>query len=427
MPTALEGNWPIRHPILAAAIVAALALPAGWASAGGFHSPYQSTTAIGTAFAGATARADDAGFFFFNPSSISSLDGRQTFIDARGFIPNVRIEPSGASSPLGASTLADGQSGNLARNALAPGSTTVAPLAPGLMLGLGTSAHFATDAETSGFWAGRYHLVKSYMVGLNATGALSWQATPWLAVAAGIQVQYMDNRFENTVAIPIGPGAPVEAAAYLKASSWAAGAVAGITLTPREGTRIGISWRPPMTHHMKGRTGARIAGIAVEKVSYDLDLPATASLGLEQRLGRDWRLFAEWQWAGWSRFKGFDFSFASGRPDEHRPIDWQDTWLASLGLGYRLTEATEITLGLALDKGASRTGSGTTLSPDSDKVIAGIGLVHDAAGLGRFSLSYGRVVLDEGIVHANSAASGTLDGKLVGRMDMLGIGYTHRW
>lgn len=403
---------------------AALAWPA---HAGGFHSPYQSATAIGTAFAGASARSDDAGFFFYNPASIAGISQRQTFFDVRAFSPNVRIEPTRAVSPLQVPVLDDGASGNIARDALAVGSVTAIPLAPGLVLGLASSAPFASDVETRGLWAGRYHLQKSYMVGLNATGALAWQATPWLALSAGLQVQRMTNEFRNLAVIPQGAAQPVEAEASLQATGWAASPVAGAVLTPIEGTRIGLSWRSAMTHRMHGETGARAPGIAVEQVSYDLDLPHIASLGLEQRLGRDWRLFAEWQWAGWSRFKGFDFSFASGRPDERRAIEWRDTSIIAVGLGYRLLTSTEVTMGAALDKGAARAGSGTTLSPDSNKLLVGAGLLHDAAGLGRFSLSYGLLLLDDGTVRASNLAGGTLEGKLVGRMHMLAMGYTYAW
>lgn len=419
---------PARAASLAGVIVTmAAAGPPGVVHAGGFFSPYQSATAIGTAFAGATARSDDASFFFYNPASIASLSGRQTFFDVRAFAASVRIEPTRATSPLQHSVLQDGDSGNIARDALALGSVTAIPLAPGLMLGFGSSAPFASDVETVAHWAGRYHLQKSYMVGLNATAALAWQATPWLAISAGLQVQRMSNEFRNSAVIPQGAAPPIEAAAYLEATGWAAGPVAGAIIAPMEGTRVGISWRSAMTHHMSGKTGAVVPGLAVEQVSYDLDLPHVVSIGFEQRLGHDWRLFAEWQWSGWSRFKGFDFSFASGRPSESRPVDWGDTAMLALGVGYHLLHSTEITAGVALDKGAARAGSGTTLSPDSDRLLIGLGLLHAAVGIGRFSFSYGLLLLDDGRVEAGSPTSGALEGKLVGRMHVLGLGYTYEW
>jgi long-chain fatty acid transport protein len=396
------------------------------AVAGGFFSPFQSTTAIGTAFAGATARNDDASFFFYNPSSISSLNGRQTFMDVRGFAPTVEITPSSATSALGTNIVADGASGNLTHKALAVGGVTVLPLAPGLTLGIGSSAPFATHVSAPSDWAGRYHLVKSYMVGMNVTGALSIQATPWLAIAGGVQVQRMENHFKNMALIPVA-FPPPEAQAYLKADSWAAAAAVGVTLTPSEGTRLGLSWRSAMTHRMKGTTGVDRSDVAIEQVRYDLDLPQTFSAGLEQRLSPQWRLFAEWQWVDWSHFKGFEFSFTSGRPNAVRPIYWSDTWLAAAGLGYRLIPSTELTFGVSHDKGASRTGSGSTLSPDSDKTMIGLGIIHDIPGAGRLSLSYGHLFLSDSRVHAASLESGKLEGTLTGKMHMVGLGYTLKW
>lgn len=394
-------------------------------AAGGFHSQYQSATAAGTAFAGASARADDASFFLYNPAVISALEGRQTYIDARAFAPSVEIASSRALSPLGAAVTGD--SGNIARNALAAGSVTVVPIMRGLNFGIGSSAPFATDVETRSQWGGQYHLLRSYMVGLTVNGALSWQATPWLALAGGVQVQRMENRFENLAVVPLSGGSLVEAPAYLKGTGWAAGPIAGLVLTPTRDTRIGLAWKSGLTHRMDGTAGAPAAGVPVERLHYDLDLPPSISIGLEQRLSPSWRLFAEWSRVDWTRFKGFDISFASGRPDEHRPINWQATWLAGLGVGYQLTKRTEITSGLSYDTSASRDGSGSTLSPDANKILLGFGINHDAPGIGRLSFSYGHLWLRDAPVKASSAASGQLDGTLAGQMHTAGVGYTVKW
>jgi long-chain fatty acid transport protein len=405
----------------------AVAVSAVAAEAGGFYSPYQSATAIGTAFAGASARADDAGFFFYNPAIISALEGSQTFIDVRGFVPSVEIEPSRAVNALGLDVTGTGDSGNLARNALAAGSVSVIQLSEDITLGIGSSAPFATDVETRAEWAGEYHLIRSYIVGLNVTAAASLELAPWLALSAGVQIQRMENEFENTAIIPVGLAPPVEARAFMKGKDWGIGAVAGVLLTPRSGTRIGLSWRSAITHNIEGTAGANVPGLPVEHVRYDLELPQTFSLGIDHRVSPDWRLFAEAQLVDWSRFRGFDVSFASGRPNELRPIDWRDTWLLGAGVGWRVLPSTELTVGVSYDTGASEDGSGSTLSPDANKVLVGAGVIYDAPGLGRVSLSYGHLFVEESPVKAASLASGSLDGSLNGHMDMAGIGYTYEW
>lgn len=418
-----------RHPECCAFVagLALLSASIGPVSAGGFYSPYQSATALGTAFAGASARADDAGFFLYNPAIIAGMTTRQTFVDARIFLPDAEIDPHASANPLGIDLSADGSSGNLADPALALGSVTVLPLAPGLNLGLGSSAPFATKIGTEPDWGGRFHLQKAEMVGLNATAAISWQVTPVLAVAGGLQVQRFDADFENNALIPTANGI-LETRAYLKGEpDWSLGAVAGAVLTPADGTRIGIGWRSAMTHEIDGVAKTALPFTPVEHLSFKVELPQFVSLGLEQRLSPDLRLFAEGQWIEWSRFDGFDIAFRSGRPSEVRPIEWKDTWMAAIGVGVRLTATTEMTAGLAYETAAAIDASGTTLSADAEKTTLGLGLLTEIPGVGRVALSYAHVFVHEAPVFAENPASGRLEGTLAGRLDTFGTSVTVPW
>lgn len=396
-------------------------------SAGGFYSPYQSATAIGTAFAGASVRTDDASFFLYNPAIISSFSKAQTFSDVRGFAPSARIVPSQALSPAGTDITSSGDSGNMTDVAAAAGSVTVIPLGHGLTAGFGSAAPFATSVETDSNWGGRFHLKHAYMVGLNATGAVSWQPASWISIAGGLQGQRFETRFENSALVPTGPASAIEVKAFMKGTDWGVGGVAGVVLRPAAGTSLGLAWRSAMTHDIRGQVGAKLAGILVEGANYDIDLPQTVTAGLEQRLTPDLRLFAELQWVAWSRFKGFDISFPSGRPNEVRPVDWKDTWLAAIGIGYRISDATEVTAGISYDTAASTNGSGTTLSPDANKLLAAIGLITQVPHIGRVSMSYGHAFVEDAPVHASNASSGTVHGTLKSSLDMVAIGFTHEW
>lgn len=397
------------------------------ASAGGFYSPYQTATSIGTAFAGASARADNPGFFLFNPALAASFGARESYLDLRGFLPKATISPSSAISPLGASVTNAGASGNLAANALAPGVVTMVPLAPGLTLGFGGSTPFATAVKTNPGWAGRFHLQEARMVGLRQTVALGWQAQPWLAIGVGVQIERLETRFLNSALIPLGPGVIAETSISMKGHSWRAGPVAGLVITPRDGTRIGLSWRSGMPHRVSGTIVAGIAGFPVEAVNYKVRLPQVATLGIEQKFGDSLRLFGEAQWVDWSQFKGFRISFPSGRPDEVRPIRWRDTYLLAFGLGYALRPGTEITGGVSLETAASINSSGTTLSTDARQKTIGVGLSHQIPGWGTLSLSYAHVMVDPARVRAQNPSSGALEGRLTGRLNVVGLGFSARW
>lgn len=137
--------------ILAVGLSAGALLSAETAMAGGFHSPYQSATAMGTAFAGASVRSDDAGFFLTNPATISGLAGSQSWLDLRAFSPHGAITPGRAEDALGRDITGAGASGNIAAPALAPGSVTAIRLHRDWTVGIGSSAPFAKTAIFQSF------------------------------------------------------------------------------------------------------------------------------------------------------------------------------------------------------------------------------------------------------------------------------------
>lgn len=397
------------------------------AEAGGFYSPYQSATAIGTAFAGASVRSDDASFFLYNPATISALEGSQSYLDLRAFAPFARITPDQAVSPLGADVTGDGASGNIVEAAIAPGSVAAWRFAPGWTLGWGGLTSYATDVETGETWAGRYHLLQARMVSMALNAAVSYEVSPKLAIAAGLTGDYFETRFENTAVLPITGVGFVDATAVMKGTDWGMGAVAGLVVSPAEGTRIGVSYHSEIRHCIDGIAFARFPGIPPEATRYRLDLPQYATLGLEQRIDASLRLFGEVQWVDWSSFKGFDISFPGGRPNEVRPVEWKDTWLFAVGFAYAIDAATEVTAGVHYDTAASESGSGLTLSPDAKKTTVAIGLSHDIAGFGRATLSYAHVFAADAPVFASNVASGSLRGTLDARVDMIGVGFTKTW
>lgn len=397
------------------------------AVAGGFYSPYQSATGLATAFAGASARSDDAGFFLYNPATISGLDGTQSYIDVRGFAPSAEITPRRALSPTGTDITTDGASGDIAGEAIAPGSVTAFKLTKDLTLGWGSSAPFATDVKADPEWGGRFHLVKSRMVSMAVTAAASYEIAPGIAVSAGVTGDLFDTRFENVSLLPIPGGAPVEALTFMKGKDWGFGGVLGVVMTPVPGTRIGAAYHSKIAHSIDGFVDARFPGIPSERTRYDVDLPQRASLGLEQRVDNRLRLFAELQWVDWSTFDGFDISFASGRPNSLNPVEWRDTWMVAGGLAYEVNPGTEISAGIHYDMAASQSGSGVTLSADASKIMAGIGISQDVAGFGRVTVSYAHVFALDAPVVAISPTAGTLDGTLEAEVDMIGIGLKHVW
>ena len=401
------------------------------AHAGGFYAPYQTGQSIGTALAGSSARSDDAGFFFFNPATITGLDGATVTFEGRVFVPNVRIQSQQAVSPFGIDITAAGDSGNLSTTQGAPAGFVAIPLTKDLWLGAGVSGHFAVEIDANPTWAGRFQLLKTDMIGVNFSSALAWKITDWLAIAGGIQVQKFEGEFEKSELVPLSPFGPfIEARGFLEGEDWGVGAIAGILLTPTETTRIGVGYRSQISHRLKGTAGAvlPIPGVTlpVDTAEFDVDLPDIVSVGLEQRIGSSLRLFLEGQWVGWSRFKGFDIAFGSGRPNELRAQEWDDTWMGAIGFGYMIQPGTEFTAGVHYDT-AVTDGGGNTLSPDGNRTMIGLGLSHRVMERGVVSLHYAHVFFEDAPINVAQPRSGAFAGTFEADLDIFGVSLRMDW
>jgi long-chain fatty acid transport protein len=374
---------------------------------------------MGTALAGCSARSDDASFFFCNPATISGLDGPNLTLDARLFAPSVRIDSNAASSPLGTNITAAGGSGEMASPVIVPSGFAAIPIAQSLWLGLGVTGPFGLKLDAQPAWAGRFQLSDVDMKGFNLSSALAWRVTPWLTLAGGIQAQQFSAEFEQSRIIPT-PFGPLEARGFLTGKDWAFGAIAGLLLTPTESTRIGVGYRSALSLRMRGDAGVEFPGVPVDSASFDVNLPDVVSLGIEQRLNPAVRLFAEANWVNWSRFKGLDIAFGSGRPHELRPQSWRDTWMVAGGLGYMLRPGTELTAGVHYDTAVSA-GGGNTLSPDGARIALAIGLSQKISDMVAISAHYAHIFIDDVQIAAASPTSGTFNGVYKASLNTVGL------
>lgn len=404
--------WPIAQALAGGVL-------AGPALAGGFFSPYQSGPAIGAGLAGASARNDDASFLFYNPASIAGATRAEAVLDARAYWPTVEITVDHATSPLGTDITSGGDSGPFVGPAIGPTSFFVLPLSKDLTVGASGTSHFAGLAKLDPGWAGRFQMIESEITGANVTSVLAWQVTPWLAVSAGPQLQFLKTSFNGAVMVPV-PGGLVESIGFVDGRDWAWGAVAGVMLTPFDGTRVGLSYRSNMTHELEGHAGVDVPGIPRDTTKYNFYLPEVVSAGLEQRLSPELRLFAELQWVNWSRFTGFDISFGSGRPNEVAQVAWEDTWLGALGFGWRLNEGLEVTAGVSIDTAASK-GASPYLVPDSRRLMVGAGLSYDIGQGNTIALHYAHVFFEDLEIDVQNSTKGTLQGTFEASIDMVGF------
>ena len=109
---------------------------AGQAEASGYALREQSATALGNAFAGATAGAEDPSYMFFNPAALGRLDGYGASLSLSYVAPRSEVDNATASTVVGSPIGGRDSVGDIGENAVIPAFYLTAPVGDRVRLGL---------------------------------------------------------------------------------------------------------------------------------------------------------------------------------------------------------------------------------------------------------------------------------------------------
>ncbi len=362
----------VKHQGLAKPFVTiALATSVGTAAASGFQIREQSAKALGNAMAGASAGAEDASYMAYNPATVgylpeSQITGNLSFID-----PEFELKRAQASTVLGTPIEGSTPEGDV--NAAVPALAAKWRLNEKIDLGLGVYSFWGLKTDYNRSWIGRYHAVDTSLTTVAINPVLSFKPTPQLSVAGGLIAQYADARLTNAIdfgtigaaqGIPGANPGTQDGFARVTGDDWGFGFNLGAIYELTPSTRIGIAYRSKVEHTLKGKASfdpdqagiANTLGMALggaftdTGTKADLTTPATASLGVLHHVNERLALMAEVQWTDWSEFGRLTVKFDNNTPDSLTDNDWNDTWFASIGASYRLTERWLLRGGLAYDQ-----------------------------------------------------------------------------
>lgn len=157
------------------------------------------------------------------------------------------------------------------------------------------------------------------------------------------------------------------------------------------------------------------------------DLPAMASLGISQRLGRRWTLLGEVQRTGWSSFDALNVAFAN--PNQAPVVTAEasdDSWFVALGVDHAWSEQLALRAGIAFDQSPVGDDHRTPRVPDSDRPWLSVGASWKAADGFALSVGYSHIIPDDAaIAHRasdpESLFRGDLDARTSASIDIVAI------
>ena len=329
------------------------------------------TPDVGLASAGYAARADDASTLFKNPAGLSRLPGSQLQAGAQLTYGSVAFSPN-------ASTTVAGNNGGNAIGALpAAGLFFSQQLSERFAVGFGTFSYFGLAEQFNDNWVGRYYAQKNVLLGMTLMPALSFKATYWLSLGAGLNAMY--GHMDTEVAVRTG--APGDGQLKLKDETWGFGANVGVLVEPRQGTRFGVTYLSPVKLDFKatpsfsnlGPLGGAIFA-APPLLDLGLTVPQSVMLSGYHELSAKWAILANLGLQNWSQFGLVDVGVNSADPTSlTKNLNYDDTWHGAVGAQYRASDKWLLSAGCAYDSSAVSDANRTLSLPMGQAYRLGLG------------------------------------------------------
>ena len=341
--------------------------------AGGIQLYEIATPDVGLGSAGYAARAQDASTVFKNPAGMSLLPGSQFQGGLQLTYGSVNFSKDASTSPL----LGDNNGGNAIGALPAAGLFFSQQLSDRVAVGFGTFSYFGLAEKFDDNWVGRYYAQKSVLLGMTLMPAVSFKATDWLSIGAGLNAMYgyMDTE------VAIRTGAPSDGQLKLKDETWGFGANVGILIEPRKGTRFGVTYLSPVKLDFQAtpsfsNLGPLGGSIFANPSQLDLGMtvPQSVMLSGYHELSLKWALLANVGWQNWSQFGRVDVGVDSASPSSlTKNLNYDDTWHGAIGAQYRASDKWLLSTGFAYDSSAVSDANRTLSLPMGQAYRLGLG------------------------------------------------------
>ena len=382
----------LPHPMILALLAAgSLTQPL---CASGFQLREQSAALQGTAFAGASAGAQDISSIFFNPATLSLFPGNNLEVSGTWIGVHMDLSNAGASR---APSFEPGQQAISGSGASLPNAVNQ-PIVPSLYagwsvseavsLGLSVNAPFGFVTNYPDNFVGRYYGLQTNLKIIDIAPVLSVKlGKDWTAGAAFVARRSTAVLSEGvdfggvaaTQGVPGTAGGVADGMATLTANAWSYGFKLGLTWQAADNFRIGAGYQSADNVKFNGSVAYQGVPAAMASVfangggSTTLNLPSTASIGFTWDVSHDFSLQGEAAFTNWSCFKTLDIKFASGNPDEIDQENWKNSSFMSLGGIYKTSDRWALKAGLAYEQTPVPDAYRTPRIPDANRTWVSLG------------------------------------------------------
>ncbi|HEY4293873.1 OmpP1/FadL family transporter [Luteibacter sp.] len=452
---------PLAIAALSLAVAGALVAPQA-AQASAFQLKENSAKNLGRAFAGSTAAGDDASVIVNNPAAMSMLKGNVFQADVTGI--NFSTKFHGTATDAQGRPISGGNGGDAGTTIPVPALYFASQVSDRWHVGFGLTAPFGFKTEYDSDWKGRYNGIKSDFKSFDATLSASFDVTDDFAVGVSAIAQKTSAELTsainyNTVGLGLiqraaaaGQLPPATAAALagqyaavvppgsdgtakIKGDDWAYGWQVGGLWKLTANDRIALNYRSKISHTLEG-TGnftmpsnvtAVLSNPAVAPLlgggqppfthtngRADFTTPSIATASFwhqDEKFGFGFDL----SWTKWDAFQDLTVNYSNpNQPPTSEDYSWRNTWFASVGGEYYVTDKLTLRGGVAVDTTPTYDDTRSPRVPDSTRKWLAFGIGYKATDRFEINAGYAHIFVND--AHIAGVTSGTGD-RLVGSSD----------
>ena len=366
-----------------------------------------------------TAHSDNPSTIFYNPALMNRLEGTQFQIGTTAIISSREFE----SNIPGGSTSSD---------AVHFPSTFYAThkFNDKVSAGLGIFNPFGLSTEWDDNWEGRYLATDSKLTTFNINPVLSYQVTPALSIAAGVDIILLDATLKRRVptmalaAIGFPPG--FDLGQKFEGDGTGVGFNVAVAYDLTKDLTFGASYRSEVKVDIKGDATFSSDVLPVSALNSggktDVTLPQQVTAALAYKGIDKLTLEAGVRWEGWSAFDKLTITLDNGAVDE-TPRNWKNSWGFNLGAKYLLNDTVALLGGYVWGESAVPDSTFDPSIPDADTHVFCVGTDLNFNPM-NVAFSYG-YQLYEDRTRSNSFGSPLADGeyKTDAHLVALSVGY----
>ena len=403
-----------------------IAVATASANAGGFAVREQSAYGQGSSFAGMPAPGDSIGTMYWNPAAVTIVEGMTLEGNFSGVFANSELDIDPSVSTLTAVGIT-GNGGNVLEPGVVPAAYFAAPLTDEIFVGASLNAPYGFGTTSDKPWVGMFSHLEAEATSINVAPIVGYKFNELVSAAVGLSIEYFDVNIETALAPTADP--PRQ---QVDGDSIDIGFVAGLTLTPNETTTLGIGYRSPIKHRLKGTqtfgtavpTPLGIIPAGDYDISADVTLPETISLGLRQHVSEAFVVLASVEWVNWSRID--TVSFEGSPAGTSLVLDFKDGWFFAVGGEYQVNPNWVLRTGFAYEIAPTTDEHRSMRLPDADRIWTSIGVSYNWHEKLSFDAGYSHVFGTDAPVDETTGPF-RYGGNATGSADVIAVGVGYKF